>query len=318
MDELFVAPEQAEFPLSLHREFLADRYRVGRFEQALAEVVRPGDCVVDVGCGTGILAFLALRAGAGRVIGIERSPLADLAEETRLRSFPDAPVEFHRLDAFSRRLPRVRADVVVGELLGNFGIEENLVRIMASLRRRLLVPGGVLVPGRLALEVAAIESAETHAAVDFWRRRRYGIDFSPFARLAANSVYHLTGQHLRLLSPGATVAEIDLYRATRRPHRLSGTLAIRRGGRLHGFAGWFDSQLSAGVRLTTHPRRADTHWGQVYFPLGRALRVDPGDRVRIEIQIVAQPECDLWSWSGEVSRRGRGDVPFHAAARRTP
>ena len=47
--------------LEQQRWMVADRPRTDAFANAIAEVVRPGDVVVDVGAGTGILSLLGNR-----------------------------------------------------------------------------------------------------------------------------------------------------------------------------------------------------------------------------------------------------------------
>mgnify|MGYP006317027487 CR=1 FL=1 len=64
--ELMTGAGLAEFPPSMHRLMLDDEVRIDAFASALAKVIRPGDTVVDVGTGTGVLAFLAKKAGAKR------------------------------------------------------------------------------------------------------------------------------------------------------------------------------------------------------------------------------------------------------------
>lgn len=67
--------------LGIHRRILRDTSWVEAFDVALRKVVTPGSCVLDLGTGSGILAMLAARAGARRVIAVERTGVAELARQ---------------------------------------------------------------------------------------------------------------------------------------------------------------------------------------------------------------------------------------------
>ena len=69
----------AEF--EVHRTMICDRVRTEAFRRAIDSVVRPGDIVLDVGAGSGILSVFAARAGAARVYAVEQTSVAVLAQE---------------------------------------------------------------------------------------------------------------------------------------------------------------------------------------------------------------------------------------------
>jgi predicted O-methyltransferase YrrM len=63
-----------------HARMLHDDRRTGDYVEALAEAVRPGDVVLDIGTRSGVLAIAAARAGARRVYAVEASDIAEVAE----------------------------------------------------------------------------------------------------------------------------------------------------------------------------------------------------------------------------------------------
>jgi ribosomal protein L11 methyltransferase len=81
----------------------------------LLDAVRPGDSVLDVGTGSGILALGALRVGAARAVAVDPDPAAcAAARENARRNRLDLPLVCGTLDAI---VTEARFDWVVANLL---------------------------------------------------------------------------------------------------------------------------------------------------------------------------------------------------------
>lgn len=80
--------------------------------------IAPGDTVIDVGAGSGVLSFVAARLGAGRVYGTEVIPEAvEVARENARALGLDDRTEF-RAGSLLEPLDGVVADVVIGDVSG--------------------------------------------------------------------------------------------------------------------------------------------------------------------------------------------------------
>jgi predicted RNA methylase len=134
----------AEF--EVHRTMICDRVRTEAFRRAIDSVVRPGDIVLDVGAGSGILSVFAARAGAARVYALERTSAAVLAQELSAANGVAEIVQVIHGDVIDVEPPE-RVDVIVSEWLGGFGIDEGMLVPVIVARDRWLKPGGVMIPG---------------------------------------------------------------------------------------------------------------------------------------------------------------------------
>jgi predicted RNA methylase len=166
--------------LDEHREFLADAPRVNAFARAIAEVVEPGQVVVDLGCGTGILGLLACRAGAARVYAIDGGPMAEVAHGIAAANGCGDRVTIVRGHSLDVILPE-RADLVISDEMGRFGFDGGILEYFADARRRFLKANGRFLPSALSLWIAPIEREDAAAHAAFWSTRPGGFEAIPAA-----------------------------------------------------------------------------------------------------------------------------------------
>src|SRR5438128_170589 len=112
-------------PLSYHARLVGDPHRVDAYDRAIRRLVRPGDVVLDLGAGTGLLSMLAARRGA-RVHAIESTAVVDLAEELIARNGLRDRITLHRADARSLE-PVEPVDLVISDFLGSFLVDDNML-----------------------------------------------------------------------------------------------------------------------------------------------------------------------------------------------
>lgn len=284
-----------------HREYLADRTRVGAFDAALRTFIRPGDVVLDLASGTGILGLLAIRAGAARVHAIESESIAGLARRIARDNGLSDRITVLQMLSTRATLPEP-VDLIVTDLAGRFGFEAGLIEILGDARRRFLKPGGRIIPSSVTLWLAPVEAPEARGHVDFWAQPIAGFSFAAAHALARGTGYP------RLFTPGDLLGDpvplttVDL---TRDADIMSGRaqFVARRAGALDGIGGWFSAVLAPGVELTNAPGAAHRiNRRNVFFPLRDAVAVRVGDAV--SVSMVIRPEILVVRWRVEVRRGG--------------
>jgi hypothetical protein len=259
--------------LLTHQAMLGDQRRLRAYDRALAHAVGPGDVVVDVGAGMLVLSMLALRHGARHVYAVEADPqTAAIAERIAAGNGLGSRLTLIQGDARELRLPEP-ADVLVSEMMGNLGPEEEMPEILAAVAGACLRPGGGVVPERLLTCLQAVELDAEGWGVwgdDFW-----GLSLAPVQEHAApGAQMHFFGRRPRLLSE--PVVAIDSRLGD--PPSAAGPVQLRMvaRGRLHAVVGYFSARLAPGVTLSNFPSYPGCNWATCLWPL-RHTDVRPGD-----------------------------------------
>lgn len=287
--------------LAYHASMLQDTERTLQFRKAIHAAVQPGDVVVDIGCGTGVLAFFACQAGARHVYAIEQGDVVGLARDLAEANGVADRITFLHDRSWDADVPET-ADVVVSETLWDFGLGEGIVDTIADASLRWLRPGGIVIPASFEMLLAPAD-LDRRARPQAGFGKAYGLDLSRLTTAVVRSVGTVEDASTRLLGAMTAVGSVALPYDGPETIVLKGRLAVERGGRLDALAGSFRSQLYGGVVLTNVPPNAARSWGHAVFPIEPTVDVAPGDVVEVEVVTTASDD-GAWRWSVRVVRDG--------------
>ncbi len=282
------------------------------FQAAIREVVRPGDVVLDMGTGTGILGLLACRAGAKRVYSVDRGPIIELARKICAANGLQDRVVFLKGLSTQIELPE-KVDVVIADQLDCAGFEAGLLHYFADAKLRFLKPGGRMIPAIVDFLIAAVQCDAHWRDVAFWNEPQAEFSFAPVYEVATNVAYALPAGAAQLLSAPVTGQIVEFARSIPSRLDIDCRIPIERAGTFHGLLCWFSAQLSETVTLTNAPfsqTRADRRC--TFLPVRAPLEVTEGSAFRCTIK--APFSQRLVHWTAEFESNGaalnEGSVRF--------
>ncbi len=275
----------------------------------------PGDSLLDVGAGTGILALYAARAGqeaggggegdrSSAFVACETNPcLARIASEVARRNglpvrvVPKLSVNLDRSDAGP--LSSGGFDVLVTETFDAGLLGEHCLDVFDHAWRHLLRPGAKVVPRGASASCFLLESREL--------RDRKAFDRGRLGELRSDS-FVLSSEDLsaepydcedlrrvahRRLSDDVEVVDVDFADPARvsrlRTEGARRVLSVRcrSAGSVDAVAVWFRLRMGdgEGSSLSTRPEDGDAGWQHAIFPLRSRLPVAPGTEVEMVFEV---------------------------------
>jgi protein arginine N-methyltransferase 1 len=288
---------------------MADPVRMGAFARALEATITPGSVVLDLGTGTGIMALLACRFGARRVYALEPDDVIEVAREIAALNGCSDRIEFIQ-DVSTRVTLPERADVIVSDIGGIMPWFQRHIPAMVDARRRLLSPGGILIPERDDVWAAVVEAPAVHARkTGPWESSATGFDMAPARQMALNRWIRARLDPAACLSRAVSLATIDYSRIESHDLDTSATLTIDRPGTGHGLLAGVTRTLARGITLTNLPgapehEQSSGVYDTVCFPWTRAVSLDEGDVVTCGIGAKLIEHDYVWTWRTRVVDRG--------------
>lgn len=255
---------------SWHFAMLNDAPRNAAYQAAISALVRPGDLVLEIGTGSGLLAMMAARAGAALVVSCEQAPpIAQAAREiVAANGFADrvsvVAARSTRLKV-GAELPR-RADILIMEVFDTALLGEGVLASLEDARERLLAPDARVLPAGATLAAQIVECPELRPVNPIGRIA--GFDLSGFDRFRApaGQSVELGREAYRPLTRPVDLLTLDFQRPVPRRGQLRRSVEIACDGTAQAIMLWFNLVLAPGIGLSTAIGGARNHWRQsVHF-----------------------------------------------------
>jgi precorrin-6B methylase 2 len=275
-----------------HHILLRDAVRTQSFRRAIAKTIRPGDVVLDLGAGSGILSLFAAKAGASRIFAVELDEqMCALVRSLAIDNGFGNVVEVicARSQDVSMRDP---VDVLISDAMGFFGISEEMEAFFDA-RARFARQDARLIPQRVELYAAPASVPDVYEWLDIGRRHNFDVDLSAAGRISLGGVYSIALDPEQLLAPPRQVASFDMRTATDCRTLFDETWVIGTSGQMHGLVGWCQSRLADNEILSSGPFQKRVMGRSRFFPLPDPVQVSSGATIGFRVHI--SPTLAFWS-----------------------
>ncbi len=197
------------YSLKSFGDMIADSPRFNAYADAISRCVRPGDVVVEIGCGPAVFALMACRAGASRVYAIDTEDILATARLIAAANGCTDCIRFLQGDSRKVKLPE-RANVIISDIRGVLPLFNGAVSSLRDASERFLVPGGLMIPRRDVLKAALVEAQQFYSELTTpWCRSVKKAEFSLPLKMILNTPHGTRVKFEELMSLPKDFCSID-------------------------------------------------------------------------------------------------------------
>jgi protein arginine N-methyltransferase 1 len=301
------------YNLTAFGSMLNDEVRMQAYLKAMKKAITPKSIVLDIGTGTGVMAFFALKFGAKFVYAIESNDLIHIAEEMAQKNCLSSKMKFIK-DLSTNISLEEKADVIVSDLRGALPLFGTHIPSIVDARARLLKPGGVMIPLRDTLWASVVSSRKSYSdIVAPWEKYAADFDMSVAKRMSVNSYIKQRVKSSEVLTAPFKWALLD-YSTIQSPNVESRfTRNVLRSGVASGLSLWYDAELMQGIGFRNTPgiKKHPEVYGSTFFSFLNPVKVSKGDKVDVQIKANLVDDEYVWSWNTLITdRKGRQIAKF--------
>ena len=273
-----------------HIPMLAHEARNAAYEAAIKAIVKTGDIVLDIGTGSGLLAMMAIRAGAKHVYACEINPvLASAARDVIDRNgFSDkiTLIEKHSSQIkIGEDMPE-QADVMVTEIFDNGLVGEGALPTISHARQILLKPQARIIPGAATLKARLVSSPHFDSYHNIGEV--CGFDLSPMASLAHPLGYKDINFDFsksdtdKALSKPFEVFRWDFTSLPDQSFAVDTPIKATDTGTANAIMMWFDLHLAKDISFSTQDPHPQDHWREICQIIRQPIDVKKDDSLTLQ------------------------------------
>lgn len=288
--------------MASYGSMIADSVRMEAYLRALEKTIRPGCVVLELGTGPGVMALLAYRLGAERVIAVEPDDVIEVARQVARANGVDDRIEFIQGRSTDVELPE-RADVIVSDLRGVLPLHSGHIQAIIDARERFLAPAGILIPLRDVLWATVVNAPDAYQArIECWSDHGRGFDLRPAREIAVNAWWMHRVAKSQALTDKRLVATLEYTTINDPDLEFMTQFAVTRADIAHGVCLWFDAELTEGEGFSNAPDAPEAIYGQALFPFEQPVDVNVGDSIDLRMRASLAGGDYVWGWNTTVHR----------------
>lgn len=268
-----------------HVPMMNEQKRNTAYYSALKSVITPESEVFEIGTGSGLLALMAAKLGAGKVTTCETVPLiAETAQQIITDNGYEnvitvVPKQSTRV-ALGEDLPN-QADLLVSEIFSSELLGEGVIQSIEDAKRRLLRPRGRVIPAAGSIMIALFGGNDVKANLlvedSFgFKLRRFNTIVSKKRLIARNDLT------IEMLTDEMEAFRFDFENDSFFPSQTKKLhIPIKYPGQCCGIIQWIQLQMDKETVFSNHPQEKSVvaNWQHCAYIFNEPVDVTPGQIV---------------------------------------